>query len=269
MVNVSTQLSAKMEAPYGEYSVPIARAAAPPSLVGSRAGSGQQPLAPHPGPAALPGSRQRRHPQRLEMEAEKGSLINFYIIYTYVCIFSLPLCLAQRRRHVPEDAEGLLQGSQQKWKQFSQAVMCCPRTAASPSAKAGAARGTAGLWERARWAPASADALAEGRGRAGVRAGQVFQQGVWCPDERQPPASVVQSIGRREMPARPLSRAPQAAQRVPARGSPGPLLSLAVPDAKCQQMHLGGCVPPAWAVISPPLPSGRGQICPCHSIPAR
>lgn len=54
MVNVSTQLSAKMEAPYGEYSVPIARAAAPPSLVGSGAGSGQQPPAPRPGPAALP-----------------------------------------------------------------------------------------------------------------------------------------------------------------------------------------------------------------------
>lgn len=46
MVNVSTQLSAKMEAPYGEYSVPIARAAAPASLAGSGAGSGQSPR-PH------------------------------------------------------------------------------------------------------------------------------------------------------------------------------------------------------------------------------
>lgn len=35
MVNVSTQLSAKMEAPYGEYSVPIARAASLASLAGA------------------------------------------------------------------------------------------------------------------------------------------------------------------------------------------------------------------------------------------
>lgn len=70
MVNVSTQLSAKMEAPYGEYSVPIARAAGPASLAGSGAGSGQQPPAPRPSPAALP--RWLRHLQRLEMEAGEG-----------------------------------------------------------------------------------------------------------------------------------------------------------------------------------------------------
>lgn len=95
MVNVSTQLSAKMEAPYGEYSVSIARAAAPASLAGSGAGSGQQPPAPRPGPAALPGSHWLRHLQRLEMEAERGSPVDFlYNVNTYICIFSLSLCLA-------------------------------------------------------------------------------------------------------------------------------------------------------------------------------
>lgn len=77
MVNVSTQLSAKMEAPYGEYSVPIARAAAPASLAGSGAGNGQQPPAPHPGLTALPGPHRLRY---LEMEAGKGSPIDLSIV---------------------------------------------------------------------------------------------------------------------------------------------------------------------------------------------
>ena len=47
MVNVSTQLSAKMEAPYGEYSDPTARAAAR-LLTGSGAARGQQHTAPLP-----------------------------------------------------------------------------------------------------------------------------------------------------------------------------------------------------------------------------
>lgn len=63
MVNVGTQLSAKMEAPYGEYSVPSARAAGLASL-GER---GWQRPAAAPSPTVLP------PPQaRLEVEAGEG-----------------------------------------------------------------------------------------------------------------------------------------------------------------------------------------------------
>lgn len=88
MVNVSTQLSAKMEAPYGEYSVSSARAAAPPSLVGSGAGSGQQPPAPRPSPAALPGLAGSGTCTGWRWRQEKGLWL-ILIEYKYICVYCL------------------------------------------------------------------------------------------------------------------------------------------------------------------------------------
>ena len=178
-------------------------------------------------------------------------------------------------------AEGLLQGSQQKWKQFRKEVMCCLRTSSQPQcqgcgrpvARPGCGSGHRGRPPALLLSPRAGAGLVLMLGRFPSRDRSAWMNGslqsLWC---RASGGTLLPGAPRPQGDARQAcAHALCVAQRVPAWGGPTPLPSLAVPDANCQQTHMGtgGTGPPARALVSPTLPSGWVQLCPCCSFPAR
>lgn len=195
------------------------------------------------------------------MEAEKGSPVIFYIIYIHICVFSLfrSAWLEEEGTWLRSDplAEGLLRGSQQKWKPFRKEVTCCLRTrgrppckgCGRPAARPGCGNGHGGRPPALPLSPRAGAGLVLMPGRFPSRDWSARTNGslqsLRCGASGSTPlpgASRPQGDARQA-----CARAPCVAQRVPARGSPAPQLFLAVLGANGQQTHTGisGWVPRA------------------------